>query len=118
MGMEAEQPKQLAQGYAAPWHYSAHAACTQQAKRRLGASLLPAAVPLGSLRVSAPGWEGWVLDGLQARSPAPWHVYAVIVPRSQTRNFTAQLQSQLAQPKSSDSAAFVKGAQSLRSTES
>ena len=67
---DGPQPKHLVHGYAEPWQHSAHANCAAQAKRALGASLLPAGMPVGSLRISAPGWEGWVLDGLEVTACA------------------------------------------------
>ena len=39
--------------------------CQHKAHRTKGARLISANV--GAVRVSASGWEGWVLDGLQVR---------------------------------------------------
>ena len=66
---EGQQPRHLAHGYAAPWQHSAHAHCNATAKRARGGALLPPGLAVGSLRISAPGWEGWVLDGLQVLQP-------------------------------------------------
>ncbi len=49
-------------------------ACVRAAARRRGEALVPAGTPVGAVRVSAAGWEGWVLAGLAglvARAPPP-----------------------------------------------
>ena len=59
----------LAAGYA---HPDAHRlegrtarACTQQGLRAVGQRFVPAHLRVGSLHINAPGWEGWVVQGLQ-----------------------------------------------------
>lgn len=39
--------------------------CEHKARRTKGASLIVKSANVGAVRVSASGWEGWVLDGLQ-----------------------------------------------------
>ena len=72
---EGPQPDYMAQGYAHPRDHSGHGhACRTHASRMLGSAMLPAGVNMGSLRVSAPGWEGWIIDGFRVRWPgcASW----------------------------------------------
>lgn len=55
-------------GYGHPQQHNASAlgeACRQGARRVRGAGLVPAATEVGAVRIGAPGWEGWVLQGLQ-----------------------------------------------------
>ena len=62
------QPDHMAQGYAHPRDHSGHGhACRAHATRMLGSAMIPPGVMVGSLRVSAPGWEGWVIDGFRVR---------------------------------------------------
>ena len=62
----------LAAGYASPW---AHAEapggqrCRKQVARQPGRGLLPDTVDVGGLHINAPGWEGWILQGLQVLHP-------------------------------------------------
>jgi hypothetical protein len=46
-------------------HNVSLAGCTRKALRRGGAALVPDGVEIGAIRVSASGWEGWVLEGLR-----------------------------------------------------
>ena len=39
--------------------------CQHKAHRIRGARMIPKSDNVGAVRVSASGWEGWVLDGLQ-----------------------------------------------------
>lgn len=58
-------------GYGHPAMHNASALgpeCRQGAVRCRGADLVAPAVEVGAIRISAPGWEGWVLDGLQVRA--------------------------------------------------
>ena len=41
--------------------------CWRKEQRRAGAGLVPQGADVGAVRVSAGGWEGWVLEGLQVR---------------------------------------------------
>ena len=41
--------------------------CTERAKRIQGARLVPPDLNVGAVRISASGWEGWILEGLQVR---------------------------------------------------
>ena len=43
--------------------------CWRKEQRRAGAGLVPQGADVGAVRVSAGGWEGWVLEGLQASAP-------------------------------------------------
>lgn len=42
--------------------------CLQWADRVRGERLVPHDVDVGAIRISASGWEGWILEGLQVRS--------------------------------------------------
>ena len=41
--------------------------CLQRAERTQGARLVPPGVNVGAIRISASGWEGWILEGLQVQ---------------------------------------------------
>ena len=63
---EGLRPPHLGQGYAHPSDHSGHGpACQAHGSRLKGSTLLPPEVAVGSLRISAPGWEGWILDGFR-----------------------------------------------------
>ena len=62
-----EEPS-VQHGYSHPSMHNASVlghACRQAASRRRGAGLVPPHVEVGAVSISAPGWEGWVLQGLQ-----------------------------------------------------
>ena len=65
----------LAAGYAHPQaHVEAPGGqqCRKQVARQQGQHFLPSSVDVGGLHISAPGWEGWILQGLQVlRQPQP-----------------------------------------------
>ena len=42
--------------------------CLQRAERTQGARLVPPGVNVGAIRISASGWEGWILEGLQVQN--------------------------------------------------
>ena len=70
LAVEAE----VHRGYSSPQAHNLSAglgaagggACVRVAARRRGEALVPPGTPVGALRVSAAGWEGWVLEGLTA----------------------------------------------------
>lgn len=76
-GVEVE----VLRGYSSPQAHNLSAgsgaaggACARVATRRRGEALVPPGTPVGALRVSAAGWEGWVLEGLAglfAAAPLP-----------------------------------------------
>ena len=78
LGVEAEALR----GYSSPQAHNLSVglgaagggACARVASRRRGEALVPPGTPVGALRVSAAGWEGWVLEGLAglfATAPPP-----------------------------------------------
>ena len=55
-------------GYGHPDLHAALEGCQRLAQRRPAHSLIPPDVEVGAIRISATGWEGWVLEGLKVRA--------------------------------------------------
>ena len=70
----------LAAGYAHPDAHrlgSGANPCQQLGTRRVGHRYVPSHLEVGGVHVNAPGWEGWVLQGLQVctsckKKVRPW----------------------------------------------
>lgn len=48
-----------------------HQGCQRVVKRKVVSNLIPANVEVGAVRISANGWEGWVVEGLQVNILKP-----------------------------------------------
>ena len=54
-------------GYGHPDLHSPRRGCQRRALRRPGGALIAPDVEVGAVRISATGWEGWILQGIEVR---------------------------------------------------
>lgn len=55
-------------GYAHPGLHDRLEGCTNLTTRKTAQSVIPPEVKVGAVRISATGWEGWILEGLKVTS--------------------------------------------------
>lgn len=65
----SRSPSQLSvdieRGYGNPRLHALTAKCVRSTLRRQAADLVANDQAIGAVRISASGWEGWIIDGLQ-----------------------------------------------------
>ena len=59
----------LQRGYGHPEAHSKTNACQLSTVRQPAHSLIPPEVRVGAIRISATGWEGWIIEGLKVAIP-------------------------------------------------
>ena len=55
-------------GYGHPDLHAPRRGCQRRALRRPGGALIVTDVEVGAVRISATGWEGWILQGIEVRT--------------------------------------------------
>ena len=68
--LASRKPSQLSidieRGYGQPKLHTVTGSCTRLVRRLPAALAVPASLDVGRVRISASGWEAWILEGLQA----------------------------------------------------
>ena len=59
-------------GYGHPDLHARMEGCQNSSVRKTARSLIPADVKVGAVRISATGWEGWIIEGLKVNSLSCW----------------------------------------------
>ncbi|KAK9792043.1 hypothetical protein WJX73_001872 [Symbiochloris irregularis] len=61
----------LKRGYGCPQSHAPSNACVSPVKRQRGDDVMLGVGDVGAVRISAPGWEGWIIEGLKGILSGP-----------------------------------------------